>query len=134
MAGKSDFLENKVLDHILGNTAYTAPATFHIALFTTSPGDDGTGGTEVSGNNYSRVSVTNNTTNWPNASGGAKANGTAITFATPSGTWGTVTSFGIYDASTGGNLLYFGNLTSNQTINTGNAVEFPIGDLAITED
>lgn len=134
MAGKSDFLENKVLDHILGNTAYTAPATVHIALFTTSPGDDGTGGTEVSGNNYSRVSVTNNTTNWPNASGGAKANGTAITFATPSGTWGTVTSFGIYDASTGGNLLYFGNLTSNQTVNTGNTVSFAVGDLDVTED
>ena len=44
MAGKSDYLENKVLDHILGNTAYTAPATLYFALFTSAPSDAGGGG------------------------------------------------------------------------------------------
>lgn len=85
MAGSfSNYLENALLDHALGGGNYTRPATVYIALFTVAPSDAG-GGTEVSGNNYSRAAVTNDATNFPAASGGAKSNGVAITFATPSG-------------------------------------------------
>jgi len=45
---KSDYLEGKVLDHLLGRTTYTAPATVYVALYTSAPTDSG-GGTEVSG-------------------------------------------------------------------------------------
>jgi hypothetical protein len=132
--GKSDFLENELLDHVLGNASYSAPANTHIALFTVTPSDTG-GGTEVSGNAYARVSVTNNATNWPAASGGAKANGTAITFpAASGGNWGTVVAFGIFDASTSGNLLYWGPVTPNKAVNDGDTASFAIGDLDITED
>ncbi len=134
MGGKSDYLENAMLDHILGGGDYTRPATVYIALFTTSPVDAGTGGTEVAGNNYSRVSVTNNNTNWPAASAGAKSNGTTITFPTASGSWGTINTFGIYDASTSGNLLYYGSLATAQVITNGNTLTFSAGNLVITED
>lgn len=134
MAGKSDYLENAILDHILGGPDYTRAATVYVALFTVTPLDTGSGGTEVVGNNYSRVSVTNNNTNWPAASGGTKTNGTAITFPTASGTWGTIVSFGIYDASTSGNLLYFGSLSTAQTVVNGNTVSFAASSLTITED
>src|SRR5438034_720947 len=99
MAGsKSDYLEGKVLDHVLGNTAYSAPGTTYVALYTATPGETNAG-TEVSGGSYGRVSVTNNTTNWPNAVSSVKHNGIDITFTTATGSWGTVTSFGILDAS-----------------------------------
>jgi hypothetical protein len=104
---KSDFLELELLDHVLGNAAYTAPATTHIALFTVAPTDTG-GGTEVTGGSYARVAFTNNATNWPAASSGLKQNGVAINFAQASADWGTVVAFGIFDASTSGNLLYWG--------------------------
>jgi hypothetical protein len=134
MAGsKSDYLENKVLDHVLGNTAYSAPATTYIALYTAAPTDAG-GGTEVSGGSYARVSVTNNTTNWPNASGGAKSNGADVTFPTATGSWGTVVAFGILDASTSGNLMYWGDLTVSKTISTGDTAKFATGDIDVTED
>ncbi len=115
MAGISNYLEAKWLDHTFGNTAYSAPATVYVGLFTVLPVDAGTGGTEVSGGSYARVAVTNNTTNWPNASAGnptTKSNGAIFTFPTATADWGTVVGLGIFDASTSGNLLAFGPLAS----------------------
>ena len=78
MAGsKSDYLENEILDHVLGGADYARPATVYIALYTADPTDAG-GGTEGSGGSYAKASVTNNDTNWPAASSGAKSNGADI--------------------------------------------------------
>jgi len=133
MAGsKADYLENELLDHVLGNSAYTAPATVYVALYTVAPTDAG-GGTEVTGGSYARVAVTNNATNWPAASGGAKSNGTAITFPTATADWGTVVAMGILDAATGGNLLYWADLTASKTVNNGDTASFAVGELDVTE-
>lgn len=134
MPGKSDYLENRILDHILGGVASTPPATVYVALFTVTPTDAG-GGTEVAGGAYARAAVTNNATNWPAASGGAKANGTAITFPAPTANWGVIVAFAIFDAATAGNMLYFGPITPNKTVNNGDpAPSFAVGDLDVTED
>lgn len=134
MAGSfSDYLELELLDHFLGGGDYTRPATVYIALYTAAPTDVG-GGTEVSGGSYARVTYTNNATNWPAAAAGAKANGTAITFAQASASWGTVVAFGIFDALAAGNLLAWGDLTASKTIDNGDTAEFAIGDLDITLD
>jgi len=130
---KSNYLENTLLDEVLGGTGYTPAATVYIALYTTAPTDAG-GGTEVSGGSYARKSVTNNTTNWPNASGGSKSNGTAITFTTASASWGTVVAFGIFDDPTAGNLLYWGDVSPSKAIGNGDTFEFKVGNLVITED
>ena len=134
MAGSfSDFLELELLDHVFGNAAYTAPTPVYVALFTAAPTDSG-GGTEVTGGSYARVSVTNNATNFPAASGGSKSNGTTITFATASASWGTVTSFAIFDASTAGNMLCWATLTANKTIDSGDTASFAASALTITLD
>jgi len=133
MGSKSDYLENKLLDHVLGGADYSRPATVYIALYTVTPTDAG-GGTEVSGGSYARVAVTNNATNWPAASGGAKANGTEITFAEATASWGTVVAFAILDALTAGNLLYWGALAVSKSIDTGDTAKFAVGDIDITED
>jgi len=131
--GKSDYLELELLDHVLGGADYPRPTPVHVALFTATPSDTG-GGTEVSGNNYSRASVTNNATNFPAAAAGLKSNGTAIAFPVPSGSWGTVVAWGIFDAATGGNLLYWGPITPNQSVPANATVTIPIGAMDITED
>lgn len=130
---KTTYLANFVLDTVLGGSTFSQPATVYIALFTVTPTIAGTGGTEVSGSSYARSSVTNNGTNWSTAAAGSKNNATAITFATPSGSWGTVISFGIYDALTSGNLLYFGTLSTAKSITSGDAVSFGVGTLVVTE-
>ena len=134
MAGsKSDYLEDVLLDEVLGGADYTPPATVYLALFTAAPSDSG-GGTEVSGGGYTRVAVTNNSTNWPAASGGSKSNGVDMTFPQATADWGTVVAFAIFDASTAGNMLYWGDLTTSKTINDGDTAKFAAGDITITED
>jgi len=137
MSAMSNYLEKALNDHVLGNTAYSASATVHFALFTAvTDGDAGTV-TEVStsATGYARASVTNNTTNFPGATSGtgSKSNGTQITFPTATGAWGTVTHWGIYTAASGGtNLLYWGELTAARSIVTGDTPRFNAGDFTIT--
>ena len=132
MGSFTDFLELELLDHVFGAAAYTAPATLYVALSTTTITDAGGNMTEPSGNAYARVAVTNNATNWPAAAAGAKANGTAITFPTATGSWGTIIDFAIMDAATAGNMLGYGTLTTAKAVTTGDTPSFAIGDLDIT--
>lgn len=141
MAGKSDYLENRILDHFYGATASTAPATIYVGLVTTLPNDASTSGAlspgvEVTGGSYARVAVTSNATNWPAAAAGAKANGTAITFPAPTAAWGVIVGFFLSDVASGaGNILHWGAITPNKTVNNGDpAPSFAVGDLDITED
>lgn len=134
MGSFADYLENELLDHVFGGGDYTRPATVYIALSTTTITDAGGNMTEPSGGAYARAAVTNNATNWPAASGGAKSNGTAITFATATASWGTVIDFAIMDASTSGNMLGYGTLTASKTIDNGDTASFAIGYLDITLD
>ena len=135
---KSDYLEAALLNHVLGATSFTAPATVYVALYTALPTDAAASGTEVTGGAYARVAVTNNTTNWPAATGTSptsKSNGTAITFATPTANWGTIVGFALKDASSGGNTLYWGALTASKVVNNGDAApSFGVGSLVVTED
>lgn len=133
-SGDTDYLENKLLDHVLGGGDYTRPATLYVAL-TTTQSADGSGGTEPSGNGYARVAVTNNATNFPAASAGAKSNGVLIDFGAPTGsTWGTVLCVEIWDASSGGNRIKWGDLTTSKATPVGDPVQFPIASLAFTQD
>jgi hypothetical protein len=138
MAGKSQYLEDALLNWMKGTTFPAAPSTVYVALFTTAPSDDaGTSAVEVSGGSYARASITTSS-GWSSISGAPSAaaqisNGGTITFATPTGNWGSVVAIGIYDASSAGNLLYWNTITS-QTINTGVVASFSAGNLVITDD
>lgn len=133
MAGKSDFLENELLDHALGGGDYARPGTVYAALYTVAPTDAG-GGTEVTGGSYARVSITNNATNFPAAAAGQKSNGTAITFPAATADWGLAVALGLFDASSGGNLLFWTGLVTNRQIYSGDQPSFAIGALIFTED
>lgn len=133
MGSKSTYLENALLDHVLGGGNYARPATVYLALYTAAPGDAG-GGTEVTAGGYGRVAVTNDATNWPAAADGAKALGVAQSFPAATESWPEVVAFGILDNSTGGHLLYWAELTVPKTIQNGDTARFGVGDLVITED
>ena len=124
----SNYLETKVLDHVFGGTAYTAPSTLYLALFTAvSDGEAGTV-TEVSGGGYVRQSVAFTT------SGNTTSNTSAVEYPTATANYGTVTHVGIYDASSSGNLMAYASLSSSKTIETGDVFRVPAGDLDITLD
>jgi hypothetical protein len=130
MAGsKTNYLENRVLDTFLRNQASGQVATVYVGLFTAITDGEVPTVTEVSGNAYARQSVA-----FDAASGGATQNTSQITFptATPSG-WGTIVGAGIYDALSGGNLLYWFDLDANKTVNAGDVFQFAAGAIDITE-
>jgi hypothetical protein len=131
MAGNfSDYLEGKLLDHILRNVPYTSPgAQIWIALYTSDPTDADTG-TEVSGGSYARVQCTA----WDVVSGGHTQNTNDITFATATANWGTISHVGIRDNSAGGNLLFHGPLAQSKVVNTNDTFKFLAGDLDVTLD
>jgi len=123
----SNYLETKVLDHVFGGTAYTAPATLYLALHTSNPDEDNSG-TEVSGGAYARQTIAFTT------SGNTTSNTAAVEFPTATANYGTVSHCGIYDASSGGNLIAYAALSSAKTIETGDVFRVPAGDLDITLD
>ena len=105
MSAASNYLENRILDHTLGTTSYTMPTTIYLALFTSNPGETGSG-TEVSGSGYARQAVT-----FGAASGGSALNNSTETFTASGGNFGTVSYFALFDALTSGNMLYYGPIS-----------------------
>jgi hypothetical protein len=129
MANMSDYLETQLAQSLFGTTDYTWPTNIYLALFTSVPTD--TGGTEVSGGSYARVNITALGA-WTIANGQA-SNAVAHAFPTPTATWGTIQGFGIYDASTSGNLLIYGSLSVARTVSLGDGPpQFSAGSLVVT--
>ena len=126
MSAMSDYLENEILDHILGTGAYTMPSAVYVGLSTGSFNDDNSG-TELTGNNYARKAIT-----FGAASSGTASNNAAVEFNAATGSWGTVSHFGIFDAASSGNLLIHGALAASKVIETGDILKIAIGDMDIT--
>jgi len=134
MAAMSDWLENQIIDHIFRTGSFTKPSALFVALFTAAPTDSG-GGTEVAAASYARVQRDPLDANWDATSGsdGKTANSAIITFPTPAENWGTIVAIGVFDASTGGNLLFHMLQTPNKTVNNGDtAPSFAVGALTFT--
>lgn len=155
MAAMTDTLENKLVDWFFrgqaiglnGATAAagTGPANLYIGLLTAVP-TDSTAGTEVSGNGYARVTVASSMANWAgtqgagttvasSGTGGTTSNNGILTFPNPNPSgWGTIAGVGIYDQSSGGNLLVYSALTIAKTVNAGDTVTFQAGQLTFQID
>jgi type 1 fimbria pilin len=138
----STFLENKFIDWFFRGQAYTPPTTLYVALMTAAAGPTG-GGTEVSGGAYARVAIPAGLANWAGTQGdgttaastgtsGKTSNNNALAFPTPSAAWGTVVGIAIFDAANGGNQLFQGALTTQQTVNANNTVSYNPAQLTLT--
>jgi hypothetical protein len=128
MSGKTNYLETQMLNHVLRNTAYSSPTTIYVALFTVAPDETG-GGTEVTGGAYVRQAVVF-TTPAPDSC----SNNADVTYPIATGDWGTIVAFALFDQSSGGNMIYFANLTASRDILTSDQFRFPSGQLLVSED
>lgn len=135
MSAASNYLENEVLDHVLGKGTrdFTSPAALYVGLFTNDSTNAATNleaGTltdEVSGGSYARVAVT-----FGAASSGSASNNAAVEFAAASANWGTVTHAAVLDASSSGNVLFYGALTVSKTVTSGDTFRIDNGQLTIS--
>ena len=128
MAGtNSDYTENKLVDTLLRNGAAYQPAALYLALFTTNPNfETGSGGTEATGGSYVRKVIA-----FDVASGGASANSGSIVWTVGTDVAAqTMTGFAVYDASTGGNMLFGDAFGSSKVLtSTGDTLTFAIGSV-----
>lgn len=137
MSAASNYLENKVLDHVLGEGArnFTSPATLYLALFTNT--GTGTAANLEAGTLTDEVSTSGTAYARQNVNFSAAVNGTAatdgtVTWTTATANWGTVTHVAVMDASTSGNVLFYGNLTSNKVIETGDTFQISSTNLTVS--
>jgi hypothetical protein len=138
MSAMSNYLEDQIIKYWFQGDAGAAakPTNLYIALFTVAPTDAG-GGTEVSGGSYARVAVACTNVNWtgPTAGDGTVKNGGAINFNAPTADWGVVVAIAIFDQLAGGNMLWWGSLVHQKTINDGDAApSFPAETLSVQID
>lgn len=132
-ANLSNYLERKLLDHCLGVAAYTFPSTIYLALYTSDPTEADTG-TEATGGDYARVAITFDAASTNTSSVTSTQNAAAVVFARASAAWGTITHWGLRDALTVGNLLWFGALDASVVVANLTTVEVEDGALDITID
>ena len=135
MAAFSNYLEDQIIGWAFnGATFATLPTagTVWVSLHTADPSE--TGASEVTGGNYSRISVA--AAGWTKTTGGtASATNTAeiVYPATGTVTWsGTVTHVGIWNASTAGNFLFGGALTTSRVVASGDVFKFLATNLTIS--
>jgi hypothetical protein len=129
MSSFTNYTENLVLTWLLTNGSATRPTAWFVGLFTAAPSDTG-GGTEVSGSGYAREATGTITVS---GTATTATNDAAIEFDPASGgNWGTITHAAIFDASTGGNMIAWAQLTTSRTINDGDVFRIPAGSLTVT--
>jgi hypothetical protein len=135
MSAASNYLENKVLDHVLRNTAFTQPSSLHVGLFTNSSSNAATNleaGTltdeiSTSATGYGRKTIAFNA-----ASGGNATSSATVTFDAATASWGTVSHVAILDASTSGNVLFWGALTVSKTVASGDTFQISSGNMTVS--
>lgn len=126
MAGFSDYLEGKILDHVLLGLVYSPPGEVYVALHEADPGDDGIG-FEFAGMSYVRKPIT-----FSPSTSGSVSNTEAITWTNlPQGDIAWIV---IHDAETDGNPLFHGALLEPKVINSGDSFTVISGAIDISLD
>ena len=123
----SYFLAHRLLNASYRNTTFTPAANVFVALFTTLPGRDGTGGVELSASGYTRQATTFDAPTTGRIISAAKV---TMSASTPVA-WNGLVGFGFYDAASGGNLLGYEAFSSTRSYPSGQEVSFAIGELQV---
>ena len=132
MPGKSHAYSDAVLGVLNGNDL--PGVTPYVALFSTAPGDDGSAGTELSGSGYARQAVTFGAPGLATGNAEQVANSNNIQFGPAAADWLQSVAFGIFDAQTNGDLLYWNTLTTPKIVQQGDFGQFAPGSLVVEED
>lgn len=138
MSAFSDYAEQGILGYLLRGGTFNQPTGTYVALFTSDPTDAGTGN-EVADSAYARQDAADGgaiSTGWTapseSGSGYVSSNAKALEFPAIADGQVTVTHFGIYDAATGGNLLFHGAFTTSKTLDVDDVASLAAGSITLT--
>lgn len=127
MASATNYLENKIRDHVLGLASFTMPTHIYLALFTASPGETG-GGTECTGGSYARIEFPAWTAGGTGSGAATNTDDEAFTNMPAC----TVVAAALMDASTSGNMLIYKVLDTPRVIPAGSTLPVDVGGLSLT--
>lgn len=120
------YIRNELRKHLFRTGSFTKPSAFYIGLLTNET-------TEVSGGGYARAQLDPSDSNWTaETTDGQTRNAVEIEFPTASADWGTITHAGIYDAASGGNMIFLITLSASTVVLGGGTARFPVNSLQIT--
>lgn len=119
----ANYAEDELLDHIMGTGAWTMPAALWLQLHTGAPGEDGTANVAAF-TTRTQIDSAFGTA----ASARAIANDAAIQI-TGFTVSETITHYSVHDASTAGNALFYGDLTTARSVGTGVTLTIAVGEL-----
>jgi len=130
MAAFSNYLEDQITGWIAGTAFASVPTATFVQLYNGDPTDTGTGGTAI----FGRLSVASGAGSWTRGTGGngTITNASAFTITSSATASASATHVAVWDASTAGNLLFFGALTTAKTIASSDEVKFTSGTLTLT--
>lgn len=134
MSAATNYLELKILDDLVGNAAYSPPATLYLALATNATTPDVEAGTftECTGGAYARQPVTSS--EWATAASGAVSTSANVEWTTATNDWGTITHVALMEQSSGGDALIIQQLASPKTVETGDTFVINSGNFTINLD
>ncbi len=127
MAKMSNYLQDKLLNHVFRNTPYIQATNLYVALYESDPTDADIG-TELTGNGYAREIITFDA---PSTGTGTSQNTLDVTFPASTANWNTITHIGIRDGITGGNLITFQALSASVDVLDTNNFRIPVGQLTV---
>ncbi len=130
MSDLTDFFETALERHIFNDSVLGLPASFHYGLVTAVTDSEAGTVTEASGGSYARVAVSRNATQFPNARPIVNAND--ILFPEATADWGVCIGYGIWDAATNGNLLFYRAFTATRNVTTGVVLRIPAGQAGLS--
>jgi len=125
------YLMNAIENAILGKAAFPALTNCYLCLFTADPTTAGSWSNEVAGGGYARVAIKDL---MGTPASGQVVNTADIETAVASGSWGTITHYGLATSlgvGTGFLTLYKALGGSAQAINTGGKFKIPAGGFTL---
>ena len=132
MPGKTQSHTDAVLNVPRGVTL--AGVTPYAGLFSTAPADDNSAGTELAGNGYARQAATFGAPVTDTGNLRKISNTNNIQFGPALADWPQAVAFGVFNAQSNGNLLYWDVLPTPKTIQQGDFGQFAPGSLVVEED
>ena len=121
----SNWLELEILDHVFNNAAAPAITGVFVKLHLSDPGEDCTTG--------AALNTTRQSASFGNATSAGVSNDVAITWTSVPNAE-TYSHLSLWDASTAGDPLWSGALTTPKAVGVGDTFTIAIGDLDITLD
>jgi hypothetical protein len=119
----SNYAELKILDHLTGTASWTAPAAVYLQLHLGDPGEDGTAN--------AAAETTRKSATFASASSGAIATNATVEWTNVAATE-SYSHWSAWDASTSGNCLWTGALSSSVSVTAGDT--FQITNLTLSLD